>query len=121
MGVLISAFTDMTAKDPLLLLVGAVSLVIVLIALYRGYWVVVTHLTLILLLQVLNLMLFVGMVGMVVKFHGAIFGPEQERASAFLWAIILAAALIIGLGLKTGDNVVTRFLKKLTVNGELPE
>lgn len=117
----LSSFTKMTANDPLLLFIAAVALVIVLTTLYRGYWVFVTHLLVFAFTRVLYLGLACGLTIMVVSLSKAIFGPVEERASSLLWAIIIAAAIIIGLSVLLGDNMVTRFLKKLTIDGELPQ
>lgn len=117
----ISSFTSMTAKDPLLLLVGAVALVIVLTVLYRGYWVLVTHLAIFAFIRLLYMAMCIGAVAVVYLFVQAMFGPVEERATKFLYAIIIAACWVLVFRLMLTDNVIVRFAKKFTIDGELPE
>ncbi|WP_435022720.1 hypothetical protein TA3x_005807 (plasmid) [Tundrisphaera sp. TA3] len=121
MSDLIASVTDLTAKDPLLLLAGAVALVIVLAAFYRGYWVVATHLVVFAFMKLILMVLGMGLIAMPWLVLRAMFGPVDERATAFLWSTIIAACWVVFLRVVLTDNAIVRFAKKLTINGELPE
>lgn len=101
-------------SNPWFLLLGAVSLLIVLVTLYRGAWKDVV--------KVAVGLLYLGFVGLILwgsllclgMFAQALFGPEEGRASSFTIGVILAAAVIVISYILSHNNALTRFMRNPT-------
>jgi hypothetical protein len=105
--------TTTNANDPLLLFVGAVSLLVLLVALYRGGWRWVTHLVLCCVF-VVGFFAFWGVVifAFYLWFMAFLAGHPPERAAYFLRAATVTASMVVAWWVLSRENAITRGLNK---------
>lgn len=108
----------MSADDPMTLLMGVVSMVIVLVALYQGGWKYVVHYAFLGVASLVLVAYYCGMFFAIGFSYLALFGPEGDRAGNFLGAVIIIAAMLVGRRVISRDNVLTRFLNGLMLPDE---
>ena len=111
---------DFNADDPTSLVIGCVSMLIVLAALYRGGWRYVTHFAVMGLAMAVFLAYVLGGIAAAVYFLYALFGQVEGRGVNFLRGISIVAAMLVGHRVMAGDNVFNRFIAKLVIPGRLP-
>lgn len=104
--------TTTNANDPLLLFVGAVSLLVLLIALYRGGWRWVTHWV----FCIVAFCCYIAFWGVVLfaayLWFMVFYAYPPERAAHFLKAVAVTASLIVVWWVLSRDNVISRGLNK---------
>lgn len=103
-------------EDPAFLLLGAVSLVFLLVVLYRGAWRYVTGILLGLVNTAILGVWFYTILLAFIEYVGVLTGPPGRKAVSLVWALIMTAfaaviPYVFGL-LNSDDSRLGRFLKQ---------
>ena len=109
----IEGFGDLGNPDFLLL--GAASLVVVLIFLYRGGWRFLTDFALGIASMVYGFAMLLGLLAAPVLYLTALCGRPEERAVRLIWALAVTAWLVVSCKVFYGDNRLTRFAENFRI------
>ena len=109
----IEGFGDL--GNPTFLLLGAASLVVVLMFLHGGGWRLLTHLALDLASTCYGFAMFLALIAVPALYLLAFCGRPEARAARLIWALILTAWFVLSSKVFYGDNRLTRFAEHFKI------
>lgn len=101
--------------SPTFLLLGAASLVVVLMFLHGGGWRLLTHLALDFASTCYGFAMALALLATPVMYLAAVCGAPEARAVRLIWALILTAWLVLSGKVFYEDNRLTRFAEHFKI------